>query len=252
MFRTTCLFLVLVTSGATFSQEDEGPTAESVMALYEDHGMPFYGAEDGRPVLLIFSSGCAHCVELATLYKEELTYLLTEEGFDARFIEMPGAIAQPEDEESAGDQQALVQTARESANSASMILECANLQSGEEALSMIADVGRAARLVAGTEPDPERPLTSNWANWPYLSGLDDNGQPQSTAVGVLQILAGARKIDLESCDQDAVWERLRVRHQAIVESGITYVPGLYLLPDEAFPRFMLWGYEDLMELVSNQ
>jgi len=74
---------------------------------------------------------------------------------------------------------------------------------------------------------------------------------QSTATGVLQMVVGARNIDLGSCDQDTVWDQLGERHAAILESGITYVPGLYLLPNEAFPRFMIWDYEELLELVTN-
>ena len=259
MFRAICMFLAFVASGATFSQEVELPTSETVLALYENHGIPFDEADTaGRPALLILSAGCGQCVELATTYQEELTYLANEKGFNARFVEVPGAIAPPDsgaDDDiganpSSGEPQTIMSAARESANLASMILECTDPNSAEEALSMIADIGRSARLVTGAEP--ESSLPSDWANWPFLTGVDNAGQSQSIAAGVLQVLVGARKIDLDDCDQAAMWDRLSVRHEAILESGITYVPGLYLLPNETYPWMMVWQYDDLIELVMAQ
>lgn len=248
MFRVLCFSLAALIGCVAISQEVEQLTPEAVRELYQTQSIPFGGVNEGRPALLIMSAGCAQCVELATLYKEELLSLATEQGFNTRFVEMPGAVAEPD--ENTSDAQALLQVARVVANSASMILECSDANTGEQALSMIADLGRAARLLAGTVPDPSRLLTTDWANWVYLSDYDDEGQLQSTAAAVLQMVAGARNIDLSTCDQDSVWDLLGARHAAILNSGIAYVPGLYLLPDESFPRFMVWDYEELFELIS--
>ena len=258
MFRPFYFLSALLISQLAFPQVIEPPTSETVLELYQTHGIPFESGRDrensdGRSALLILSAACSQCVELTTLYKEELIQLAVEQGFNTRFVEMPGAFAPPEGSEAGSSQQSsLLPIATDAANSASMILECSQPDSGEQALALIGDIGRAARLISGTTPNPDSPLTTDWRNWVYLSAQTNAGQAQSLAADVLQVLVGARDIDMDNCDLDFAWERLRARHGAIFKSGIAAVPGFYLLPNESFPRLMIWDFEDLYELVTDQ
>ena len=241
---------ILLLSLPAISQTWDFPSQEQVLDIYESQGIPFQ-QNSGRPALLVLSAGCGQCVELATSYEKEFIDLLTRRDINTRFIEMPGAVSRPSfPRDQISDR---IKNAQETANTASMILECAKPKSGEQALSMIADIGHSARLVAGSEPDAEQALTSDWKNWVYLDGDSKTGAKDSAAsprtARVLQMFIGARNIDVEGCDQKTVWEQLGERHRSMLNSNIQLVPALYLLPNESYSDMQIWNYDDLYELL---
>ncbi|MEM7764518.1 MAG: hypothetical protein AAF290_10585 [Pseudomonadota bacterium] len=231
--------LTLMTATVSAQQRPEPPTAETVKLLYDTHGLPFTDDAAGRPALLVLSAGCGHCVTLAAQHKQDLLNLMTSSELNARFIEMTRAVTL--------EPKSLYKSAQQAAHLASLTMECANVETGADAVSLIADFGYAARHLAGPNVDTKRPLTTNWKDWVHLADVNAEGLYTSTAVETVRFVVNARAIDVAGCDQTASNQRIRQRFEALKTARVFEVPTLLLLPDDTHPEMEIWKYQALKD-----